>query len=339
MKIWFDISNSPHVNMFYTLINDLRSMGHQVVISSRPLANTIQLLDKVGLHHTVVGDHYGKNIVKKIFGFPIRIIQLLNYLKKEKPDIAVSQSSFHSPLTSWIYGIPSLYTNDNEHALGNYIAFPFATKILLPQCMETKNLPFYRYFSKKIITYPGIKEGIYLWSKNSSLLPKKLKTNPRKWNIYIRPEPRTAQYYNEKKNTLDALILDLQCEANLTILCRDAVQFKHYNDSKFNQINVPDKPISFDLIASTCDLFIGAGGSMTRELAFVGIPTISVYQSKLLSVDKYLLDRGWLIHDPDLSKNRIVHLIDAIPKKNREDFIENGKNAYRLLLQEVLRLN
>ena len=50
MRIWFDISNSPQVNMFYNLIRELEAGGHQVIITSRPLANTIELLDQIVKH-------------------------------------------------------------------------------------------------------------------------------------------------------------------------------------------------------------------------------------------------------------------------------------------------
>ncbi len=29
MKIWFDLSNSPHINMFYDLIKELESEGNE----------------------------------------------------------------------------------------------------------------------------------------------------------------------------------------------------------------------------------------------------------------------------------------------------------------------
>ena len=43
MKIWFDLSNSPHINMFRTMIRDLQR-SHEVIVTSRPLANTEDLL-------------------------------------------------------------------------------------------------------------------------------------------------------------------------------------------------------------------------------------------------------------------------------------------------------
>ncbi len=169
MKIWFDLSNSPHINMFYDMIKDLESEGHSIIITSRPLANTIELLNQKKLSHTVVGQHYGKNIFKKIFGYPIRIIQLKKHLVKLKPDLAVSQSSFHSPVVAKWLGIPSIYTNDNEHALGNIPCFLFADRILIPERMSIPSIFRLNMFSRKFIRYPGIKEGIYLWIKATSM--------------------------------------------------------------------------------------------------------------------------------------------------------------------------
>ena len=78
------LSNSPHVNMFYKLIKELEAEDHEIIITSRPLANTIALLDQKGLKHTVVGGYYGKSIYKKIIGYPIRIFQLIHFLKNQK---------------------------------------------------------------------------------------------------------------------------------------------------------------------------------------------------------------------------------------------------------------
>ncbi len=169
MKIWFDLSNSPHINMFYDLIRELEADGHTIIITSRPLANTVELLDQKGLKHTVVGEHYGKNFLKKIFGYPIRVMQLRNFLRSQKPDLAVSQSSFHSPVVAKLLGIPSIYTNDNEHAMGNKPSFYCATSILIPENLPVENVAKFGIPAKKVTQYPGVKEGIYLWSKGEAI--------------------------------------------------------------------------------------------------------------------------------------------------------------------------
>ena len=93
MKIWFEITNSPHINLFANIIRDLQK-EHEVIITCRPLANTTELLELHNFKFDVVGTHYGKNIVKKFLGFHIRVMQLVRHFRKNKPDVAISQSSF-----------------------------------------------------------------------------------------------------------------------------------------------------------------------------------------------------------------------------------------------------
>ncbi len=326
--------------MFYDLIRELESEGHEIIITSRPLANTIELLDQKGLKHTVVGEHYGKNFIKKVFGYPIRVMQLRRFLKSQKPDLAVSQSSFHSPVVAKLLHIPSIYTNDNEHALGNQPSFYCATQILIPENLPVKNVAKNGISAKKVKQYPGVKEGIYLWSKGEAIQQKRKQNHPDNITIYIRPEPQTAQYYKGKQNFLDDIILELQDKYKITVLPRDANQAKHYKQQKFAATMVPDKPLSFDTIAADCTIFIGAGGSMTRELAILGIPTISVYQDDLLEVDQFLISKGIMLHKPALTAVEVDDYIKSLKNKPPElELMNKGKQAYNLLKNEILKYN
>ena len=337
MKIWFDISNSPHVNMFHDLIRDLENKGHEVIITSRPLANTVELLNQRGLKHTIIGEHYGKKFYKKVFGYPIRVMQLRKFLKKNLPDLAVSQSSFHSPVAAKLIGVPSIYTNDNEHAMGNIPAFMFATKILIPENLPIENITKKGISHTKIKQYPGVKEGIYLWKKGTQIADARKNASDGIVRIYIRPEPLTAQYYKAKENFLDDMICEIKEKYHVTILTRDKTQLEHYRHKKFEKIQVPAKPIDFDEIANNCSLFIGAGGSMTRELAILGIPTISVYQDDLLAVDKYLISNGVMVHEPEITSEFVENYLKSSNHiaKNKE-IMEKGQRAYQLLKDEIL---
>jgi predicted glycosyltransferase len=332
MNIWFDISNSPHVNMFFDLIKELKEEGHTIIITSRPLANTVALLDKRGLKHTAIGEHYGKNFLRKILGFPVRVWQLRSFLKKQKPDIAISQSSFHSPVTACLLGIPSIYMNDNEHAMGNVPSFICATRILIPEFLDVRKAIKQGAGKNKIIKYPGVKEGIYLWQSylsNENTMPS---GDNGKKIIYIRPEPRTAQYYKGELNFLDDMILDLKEKFKVTILTRDKEQLTHYSTSKFDGVRVPDRPSLFNDIAKDCLLFIGAGGTMTREMAVIGIPTISVYQDELLEVDQYLIKEGLMKHLPEIStENVLAYIRQNDSKLPNKDLLLKGKESYHLI--------
>jgi predicted glycosyltransferase len=332
MKIWFDLSNSPHINLFAELIRDLKK-ENEVIITCRPLANTIELLELHRFDYEVVGKHYGGQLFYKIFGYPIRVLQLRKFLKKHNPDIAVSQSSFHSPLTAWLLGVPSIYMNDNEYAAGNIPSFIFATQILIPEFLDIKKVKKQFARKSKIMQYPGVKEGIYLWNADI----KRKKSKDRK--IYVRPEPWIAQYYKGALNFMDDMLKYLKTRANVIVLPRGKDQAIHYKKPEFSGIKVLDKPLTLKEIASDCSLFIGAGGTMTREMAVLGIPTISVYQDELLDVDKYLIEIGMMIHKPDLTGEFAFEYLESTAEKSpNNELLVKGKETYNLIKSYISKL-
>ena len=332
MKIWFDISNAPHINLFKDLIKELQSEGHEIVVTCRPLSNTVSLLDLHKIEYTVVGKHYGKNFFKKVLGYPIRVWQLKKFIQPHKVDIAISQSSFHSPVAARLLRIPSIYMNDNEYAMGNIPSFICATRVLIPEFLNIKKVRKQGAKLRKIIAYPGVKEGIYLWQSYLDQETSSTSINATEKKIYIRPEPRTAQYYKGGLNFLDDVIIDLKKKFKVVILSRDEEQLKYYKAGKFAGISAPDKPFSFNDISKDCFLFIGAGGTMTREMAVIGIPTISVYQDELLDVDEYLLKQGLLKHIPQLTAEKALEYIDQEGQKRpNQNLLLKGKESFYLI--------
>ena len=95
---------------------------------------------------------------------------------------------------------------------------------------------------------------------------------------------------------------------------------------------VQSKPLSLEQIAGNCKLFIGAGGTMTRELAVLGIPTISVYQDELLDVDKYLIENNMMIHVPDLTGKIAFEYLESMNKKEpNKELLRKGEETYNLI--------
>jgi predicted glycosyltransferase len=291
-------------------------------------------LDSEKIPHTVIGKHYGKKLSTKLLGYPIRVYRLWQFLRDKQIDLSVSQSSFHAPVVAKLLGVKSIYTNDNEHAVGNIPAFLFANTILLPQNFKIDNQFLSRLISKKVIHYPGVKEGIYLWRKVYTKHSDKLDKIQNSINVYIRPEPSTAQYYKGGENFLDEFILQSKQQFKITVLPRNKEQRAHYASSQFNGVSIPETVLSFDDIVKNCSVFIGAGGSMTREMALVGVPTLSVYQDKLLSVDNVLIDQKLLVYNPRFTFQDVYNLmLNNHHQKNR--YMIYGKTAYELFLSTI----
>ncbi|MFI3137760.1 MAG: DUF354 domain-containing protein [Methylococcaceae bacterium] len=338
MKIWFELSNSPHINMFAAMIRDLER-EHEVIITCRPLANTIDLLDLHGFNYTVIGIHYGGKLSAKLFGFPIRVMQLRQFLADKHIDVAISQSSFHSPVVARLLGVPSIYMNDNEHAMGNIPAFICANTIMVPEFLALEKLQKQGANPKKIIQYPGVKEGIYLWELDERLSKTRTHNaiNKAKKVVYIRPEPWTAQYYKGSRNFLDEIVLGMKEQVDIVLLPRGKEQGVYYQTPLFSGIRVVTSALDIADIAPDCDLFIGAGGTMTREMAVLGIPTISVYQDELLDVDRYLLSVDAFEHKPQLTaKEALAYLDNASLRPPNRELLKKGKAAYELIKNTLI---
>jgi predicted glycosyltransferase len=340
MRIWIDFINSPQVSFFEPLVDELTKEGHEFILTCRDSANTVQLVKQRNWPHQVIGEGVEKSFSKKLMAFPARILNLKKYLQDKAIDVAICQSSFYLPLTAKLLGVPSIYTNDNEHAMGNIPSFLFATKIFVPENLSLKKVQKQGAKPSKTYQYPGIKEGVYLWVKGLRIINERKNADAASQAVYVRPEPQTAQYYSGKLNFLDDILLALAQTYNVVILVRDKAQFEHYSQPKFEKIQVPKEPIPFEKVALNCLMFIGAGGSMTREMSMIGIPTISVYQGELLDVDNFLIQEKYLVHQPDLDLQFVKQMLKESSgmEKNRTDLIEKGKQAYELLKSELINL-
>jgi predicted glycosyltransferase len=153
----------------------------------------------------------------------------------------------------------------------------------------------------------------------------------------VRPEPWTAQYYQGASHFMDELLLGLKDTAEVTLLPRGGAQAAHYRDARFAGMRIVDTALDIADIAPDCDLFIGAGGTMTREMAVLGIPTISVYQDNLLDVDRFLLAQGAFLHLPRLTAAQALDHLDSMERRPPNlDLLERGRNAYELLKQQIV---
>ncbi len=334
MKIWIDLTNSPHINFFKPFINKWEVDGYEIIITARNLANTIDLIKQNEWNYREIGGHAGKNKIKKVLYFPRRVFLLKKYLKKIKPDIGISHSSFYSPVVGKLLGVPTIYLNDNEHAKGNYLAFRFATLNIIPEFLKSLSQKEQWDKKYKLMFYPGIKEGIYLSQSN---IEGKDSLVEQKKHIYIRLEPWTAQYYRGKNNFMDELIIKLKEQFPITILPRGELQSKHYQSKCFEGINVALKPIPLETIYFGCSLFIGAGGSMTRELAYLGVPTLSVYQDTLLEVDKFLVGNKYMYHSTNPTIQEIENIIgvhSSHPTNNK--LSPKGIVAFEMINKKVI---
>ena len=192
MKIWIDVTNSPHVLFFNPILKQLNKEGHSCLVTARNHSHTIDLLRKFKINYTEIGSHHGKSLINKAFGYYTRNRKLKHFLVNRDIDVAISHQSPYSASVSKALGIPKrIYIFDNEHAKWqNWLAFRGATHVLCPSVV-TGN------YTK----YDSIKEAVYMcdFVPDSSIL-QELKLDEKSY-IVFRPEPFNAAYYKGSLNS------------------------------------------------------------------------------------------------------------------------------------------
>ncbi len=90
-------------------------------------------------------------------------------------------------------------------------------------------------------------------------------------------------------------------------------------------------------VMENCNLFIGAGGTMTREAVVLGVPTISIYQDELLDVDRYLIAKGAMAHIKNSNAEFVTHFLENSRKRSADsESLRSGKRAYDLVINTIL---
>jgi predicted glycosyltransferase len=296
--------------------------GVDYVITARDYGNTLDLLKIEGWKFHVVGGHGGKSILGKLVAFPRRVASLLRFLRKVRPTVAFSQSSFYSPLVARIMGVPFVYTNDNEYAKGNLFGRIPGGVSAYPLAM--RDAPKARMFlGSNAFFYKGVKEGIYL-SQSEVVLPQVQNRRV----FYYRPEPWQAQYHDAAPGFSLEIIRAMQALGEVKLVCRDCSQRDYYREKLADAVNVTviETVVTLNDIVRKASAFVGSGGTMCRELALLGVPTVSLYTGELLSVDRVLMDAGLMLHTRD-------------PAEMQRFLDKPGSQAsHKLAAEEMLRL-
>ena len=98
MRVWIDLTNSPHVLVMRPVIERLQADGHDVRVTARDFAQTIELCQRLGVSYTQIGHHRGERLAAKAAGLASRSAALVRWARAESRDSQASDAS--RPLTS-----------------------------------------------------------------------------------------------------------------------------------------------------------------------------------------------------------------------------------------------
>jgi uncharacterized protein len=305
MRIWIDLANSPHVPFFVPLIKDFKSRGHEVFITARDFAQTIELAEKAQLDFTKIGTHGGGKLSAKFENLVGRALSLRKFAKPLNVDLSVSHNSYSQILAAKMLGIKSVTLMDYEHQPANHLAFRLANRVIVPASFPMESLKKFGASNRKVFWYEGIKEDVYLadFKQNASFQNELLQLgiSPENILVVVRPPASFALYHRFENELFSELLTKLHQTDNIKVifLARTDEQKTFYTNQFNDNFILPNKVLDGANLISYADLVVSAGGTMNREAAALGVPTATIYAGKFASIDEFLIKENRLLRIAD----------------------------------------
>jgi uncharacterized protein len=301
VRIWVDLTNSPHVLVMRPLIAAMRADGHEVEVTARDFAQTLELCELLGVDHTAIGRHRGGRLASKGLGLASRSLALVRWARGRRFDVAIGHGSNDIAVAAALLRIPSATAFDYEFAaVQHHVNCRLARVVMVPDAIPAERL--YRYGARgKVRGYPGLKEEYYLadFEPDEAVLAQ-LGLDRERPLVVVRTPPDVSLYHRFE-NPLFTRVLDrLRAkETQAVVLPRTAAQRDELR--RVGGLTVPDRVIDAQSLVAFADLVVSAGGTMNREAVALGTPVFTTFEGRLGAVDEALLREGRLrrLEDPE----------------------------------------
>jgi predicted glycosyltransferase len=303
MRVWIDLTNSPHVLVMRPVIERLRADGHDVEVTARDFAQTLQLCERLGIPHTAIGHHRGERLAAKAAGLASRSSALVRWASARgaggaggRFDIALGHGSNDISVAAALLRIPSSTMFDYEWATVQHnINCRLARAVVVPDAIPPERLRRYGA-ARKLRRYEGLKEEYYLadFEPGEQVLDE-LGLDASRPIVVVRTPPEVSLYHRFENDLFADVLERLRAAAAVdgvqpVVLPRVAAQREEL--SGVAGLIVPERAIDAQSLIAFADLVISAGGTMNREAVALGTPVYTTFEGRPGAVDERLIAEG-----------------------------------------------
>ena len=293
MRVWVDLTNSPHVLVLRPVIAALRARGFEVEVTARDFAQTLELCRRFGIEHTPIGAHAGRGVVGKAVGLVRRSAALRRWARgRPRFDLALGHGSNDVTVAAAALRVPSSTMFDYEWAtLQHQVNCRLARAVVVPEAIPPERLRRYGA-THKLQRYPGLKEEYYLadFEPDPAVLGEL--GLDRGAPVAVVRTPPAVSLYHRFENSLFAGVLERLQGEQTVVLPRTPEQEAELRAA--GGFIVPRAAIDAQSLIAFADVVISAGGTMNREAVALGTPVYTVFEGRPGAVDERLLAEGRL---------------------------------------------
>jgi predicted glycosyltransferase len=298
-RVWIDLANSPHPLLFAPIAAALEERGHTVLITVRDHAQTLELAWQRWRRFDEVGGESPGARVGKVRALVGRIAALRSWARTQRPDLALSHNSYAQIAAARLARVPVVTAMDFEYQPANHLAFRLADLVLLPEAVPREVVRRQGVRDSKVRRYPGLKESIYIgdFAPDPGVLSRLGIDREQVEALVVVRTPPSRAIYHRRENPLFLEVLETVCRqrgVRCVILARHPEQVQKLRGLALPNCAIPAEAVDARALMYEADLVIGAGGTMTREAALLGVPTLSLFAGRQPAVDRWLEERGAL---------------------------------------------
>lgn len=279
MRIWYDACTGKHVRYGAAIAQRLRKSGHEFVFTTREHPDTIPLARILGEKPIVIGKYNPSTLFSRLEESAERIMQFSKLFKDNPPDIAIAHQSVELCRTAFGLGIPIILTADTPYATAvNRLTIPFAHTVVVSEALPKHFLK--DCCAKNIVPFKGVDEVAWIKDFNPSKID-----GLKKPLIVIRQVEAKAAYAGGKQDLAQILAEKLATLGNVHFIQR-------YNQHG-KTFGVKEAFVDSASLVANADLVVSYGGTIAREAALQGVPSIAISEMAKTYVNRYLAKKGF----------------------------------------------
>lgn len=326
MKVWYDAGTGKQVRYGCAIAEKVRTLGHEVILTTRRHPDTIPLTKLLDEEFIEIGKYEPSSLMARMKQSVYRQSKFLNLFEKDQPDVAISHQSVDLCRVAFGLGIPIIATHDSPHAIAvNKLTMNLIDWLVVSEAIRTNLLS--RYTIQHVFPFKGVDEVAWIQDKHHQIeydYPRPL--------IIVREFETKAVYAQGKRNLTETIAKKLNKVGHVLYLPR-------YDKRPRDKLIIPQDFVDSTSLVNQADLVIGVGGTMAREAALQGIPTVVLPMFRNQPVNDYLADKGFPIFKIEL--NQLINQSKRLINKRWEvkallEKLENPVNTIEEILQEKI---
>jgi uncharacterized protein len=297
--------------VFRPIIRALRARGHEVEVTGRDYAQTLPLLEQLGIDYTAFGAHGGSRAARKAVALASRTRALRRWARRRDFDLAIAHGSNDLALVAAWLRIPAVNMFDYEFAIQQHnIGCRLARRVMTPDAIPPERLARFGVTPARLRQFPGLKEEYYLadFEPDRSVLAGLGLEDSDAVIVVVRPPPDVSLYHRRANPLFPQLLAHLGHleHVRAVVVPRTDHQRAYVRALGFPSIVLAEHAIDARSLIALADLVVSAGGTMNREAVALGTPVYTTYGGRLGGVDEALIRQGRL---RPLSDARAVELV------------------------------